>query len=515
MAASINQDRTANRVALCSAIFAGFAYVGYAVVHKVLGGRARQEPDRPTTGLAGFFRNEEDVLGLEYEPQDRGRVFLRRLSGSRAGDRATETILDTEGVTGIASVLRPLSVRERIRELNLNAMAFTDTLLILNGLKPRLGAPRSLPGSTFHSPTRILSPVDLELEFLRAGKALQDESERDSNDNYSVAGTPGTPRLGRRSSRRNFSRRSPLMSGSVSSLSQVEQEEADSRAESLCQEKEQELTRRLESFQGSRPRELTPYEARCLVALLHCSDKAKVGRALVTVSQAAAFTRNQDLLRESGLLVRLPCLLATQDPGVQLGAAMAAANLALNTANMKEMEQVVQMLVLLAEDTNRDAELQHQILLALTNLAVSDEWQQSYSPLLPRLLELWLCPGQSSPLLSLQASKLLVNLSCCESSVLLLLTSSVPPGSRLLPPREPVELCLRSVTFLANLAMAAQRQGLDTVGPSHSLQDTIFSSGRACLQDRANTLMQHHDNYDVRLMASKLHAVLNTNQQIQ
>jgi hypothetical protein len=34
-AASVAQDRTANRVALCSAIVAGFAYVGYAVVRQV------------------------------------------------------------------------------------------------------------------------------------------------------------------------------------------------------------------------------------------------------------------------------------------------------------------------------------------------------------------------------------------------------------------------------------------------------------------------------------------------
>ena len=57
---------------------------------------------------------------------------------------------------------------------------------------------------------------------------------RDSNDNYSV---PGTPRLSRRSNRRNLARRSLAnsLANSVASLSQAEQEEADSRAETLCQ----------------------------------------------------------------------------------------------------------------------------------------------------------------------------------------------------------------------------------------------------------------------------------------
>ena len=58
-------------------------------------------------------------------------------------------------------------------------------------------------------------------------------------------------------------------------------------------------------------------------------------------------------MREAGVLVRLPALLATEEREVQLAAAMAASNLALNTANMKEMEQVVLVLVILAEDPTR------------------------------------------------------------------------------------------------------------------------------------------------------------------
>ena len=109
----------------------------------------------------------------------------------------------------------------------------------------------------------------------------------------------------------------------------------------------------MEGFQSSKPRELTPYEGRSLVALLHCDDKDKIARTLVTISNCAAFTRNQSTMREAGVLVRLPALLATEEREVQLAAAMAASNLALNTANMKEMEQVVLVLVILAEDPTR------------------------------------------------------------------------------------------------------------------------------------------------------------------
>ena len=136
-------------------------------------------------------------------------------------------------------------------------------------------------------------------------------------------------------------------------LSEEQQVEAPAVAQTMLADREAELTRRLDGFESSRPRELTPYESRSLVALLHSRDRAKVARTLVTVSNCAAFTRNQDLLREAGLLVLLPSLLADPDRGVQLAAVRAASNLALNTANMKEMEQVVLVMVLKAEEQAR------------------------------------------------------------------------------------------------------------------------------------------------------------------
>ena len=280
----INQDKTANRVALCSAIFAGFAYVGYAVVRQAFGGRK--------VNSHGFFRNENDLLGLEYEKEPRGKVYLRRLSGSACSGGKNDLVgslrtLDNEQegqIEGLQCVLRPLSVRERIKELNLNAMAFADTLLILHGKKPLRG-PRSLQSSPFHSPTRILSPVDLHHHF------LCHDTERDTNANISNISHPPTPKLSRRSSRRNLARRS--LANSVINLTEEQQEEADAQAQTLLNDKEAELTRRLEGFQSSRPRELTPYESKSLVALLHSNDKEKIARTLVTISNCAAFTRNQ------------------------------------------------------------------------------------------------------------------------------------------------------------------------------------------------------------------------------
>ena len=97
----------------------------------------------------------------------------------------------------------------------------------------------------------------------------------------------------------------------------------------------------------------------------------------------------QDELRESGCLMRLQSLLAGSGRDVRLAAVAAAANLALNTGNMKEMEYYVPLLASIAEDESResDKELLVQALLALTNIAVLPDWHHQYRVLLPRYTE--------------------------------------------------------------------------------------------------------------------------------
>jgi len=497
---SINQDRTANRLALCSAIFAGFAYVGYAVVRQAFGGRK--------VNGHGFFRDENDLLGLEYEKEGRGKVYLRRLSGSACSGGKNDLVgtlqprddCEDGQVDGIHCVLRPLSVRERIRELNLNAQTFTDTLLILHGKKP-LGGPRSLQSSPFHSPTRILSPLDLHHQFL-----CYDSQERDTNANISNFSHPPTPKLSRRNSRRNLARRS--LANSVINLTEEEQEEADAQAQTLLDVKEEELTKRLESFQSSKPRELTPYESRSLVALLHSNDKEKIARTLVTISNCAAFTRNQDSLREAGILVRLPSLLAGPDRSVQLAAVMACANLALNTGNMKEMEQTVVVLVLLADDraSDLDPEFLSQTLLALTNIAVLPDWHHQFRPLLPRLLHLWF---SASNTIKFQSLRLLINLACNEDTIPHLLSARCEDDLTLMVSRTaPDDQLLRSVTLLANIYMSSTRQGMTDPGQAGTLQGVLFGRKRAEMVGETGWLMENHKNYDVRLHARKIHIAL-------
>jgi len=508
--ASLNQDKTTNRVAFCSAIFAGFAYVGYTVVKQAFGG-IKAKLGGTTNGddmnsSTGFFRNDADLLGLEYDQPRKGqKVYLRRLSGSSAshGKLINSWDRNQEDDGNLKCILRPLSVRERIRELNLNAHAFADTLLILHGKKAALYGPRSLQNSPFHSPDRILSPADLHLSFLHHREEDLKNSNRDSNDNYSNERS-----FSRMGSRPNLMMGRRSLTNSVVNLTEEQQEEADSRAESLLHEKEEELTKRLEGFQSSRPRELTPYEARSLVALLHSMDKEKIARTLVTISNCAAFTRNQDSLREAGILVRLPALLGGPDRDVQLAAVMATSNLSLNIGNMKEMEQVVSVLVLLTDNTSSDPELLLQLLLALTNLAVSTDWHKQFLVLLPHLVDLLLHHPTSSSV-KLQTSRLLINLAFNDEMVGFLLSVKCKSSISFLldPDNLHEDQLLRSVTLLANLAMSAKRQEL-VINNEDSFYHQLFEKELVMIIKQTEMLIKDNGSPDVRSQARKLNISL-------
>ncbi len=74
------------------------------------------------------------------------------------------------------------------------------------------------------------------------------------------------------------------------------------------------------------------------MALLHAKDCDTLRRALVTFSNYAAFTANQDSLREAGGIVRLQHLVMHSDNRVKLASIKAVGNMALNTSNQREME---------------------------------------------------------------------------------------------------------------------------------------------------------------------------------
>ncbi|XP_026282635.1 uncharacterized protein LOC113209379 [Frankliniella occidentalis] len=519
-------DKTVNKVALCSAIFAGFAYVGYSVVR---------------TAFCRKLGRRGECEGYEGEH----RLYFRRLSQTTQTDVLLGN-LDMDAESG-RIILRPLTVQERIRDLNCRARMFTDTMLAIQagvpspGQSPKTG-PRSLQCSPWSSP-RILSPVDVRT-FL-ASRSTENLSglgtgetgalRLSGGDMVLVAGSP----MHRRWVRRSVRHGTPVSSKSRSpETPRHRDDEMRREAERLLRDDEEELRMRLDTVQH-RDRVMTSHEAKSLIALLHSSDDALLERTLTTIANCSTFTANQDMIREAGGLFRLQNLLQHPKQNIQLAAIKALANLALNQENQKELKDAIPMLLsyILRSDlansvANGDATdggksqnnnrssfggmseaLLLAALVALTNVAVLTDWHDEFYVALHSLYRL---VDNGNAAVKLQSLRLLINLSCNEDMVPSLLAAQAPRKLiYLLDPHTQEDVLLRVVTLLANLTTAAKQQQLDpTVDlPAEdkaASPDTMYAAifgvnVHEKIVSKSSVLSSQHSNEDVRFQATKLY----------
>ncbi|XP_049782357.1 uncharacterized protein LOC126184042 isoform X2 [Schistocerca cancellata] len=488
-------DKTVNKVALCSAIFAGFAYVGYSVVR------------------TAFCRKLGRRDGDDFPPEH--RLYFRRLSQTTQ----TDVLLGNLDVSGSGKViLRPLTVQERIRELNLRARMFTDTMLAIqtggaSGSSPRhspLPGPRSLQCSPWSSP-RILSPVDVR--HILASRSTENLSALHIHGEAELLGSP----MRRRWARRSLRGRQQTQSRSSSAASEKDKEEDTKReAEKLLRDGEEELRLRLDTL-SVRHRVITANEAKSLVALLHTNDDLLLERTLMTIGNCGTFSANQDTLREAGCLFRLQNLLTHPRLPVKLAAIKALGNLALNQENQKELKGVIPILLSYVLRERQSEKLVMSSLVTLTNIAALPDWHDEYYSLLHTLYNL---VDSAPPQMKLQALKLLVNLSCNEDMVPSLLAAQAPRRLiYLLDPSTNEEILLRVTTLLANLTTVAKDQNLDptidlpaedkAASPDTIRYAAIYGVNiREKVLSKVFVLMNQHKNEDIRFQARKIYDVI-------
>lgn len=483
-------DKTVNKVALCSAIFAGFAYVGYSVVRTAF---CRKLGRRDGEGFP-----------------DEHRLYFRRLSQTTQ----TDVLLGNLDTTGSGKILlRPLTVQERIRELNLRARMFTDTMLAIQtgGSSPRhspLPGPRSLQCSPWSSP-RILSPVDVR--HILASRSTENLLGLASHGGHGeLVGSPMRRRWPRRSLRHSCRSMNHSPEGK-----RENEEEARREAEKLLHDGEEELRLRLETL-CNWDRVITPHEAKSLVALLHSSDELLLERTLVTICNCATFSANQDVLREAGCLFRLHSLLLYPKLSVQHATIKALGNLALNQENQRELKDAIPLLLTFINKQHIPEKVLLSALLTLSNIAVLPDWHDEFYPVLHALYNM---VDSGSPQVKLQILKLLVNLSANEDMVPSLLAAEAPRRLiYLLDPSTNEEILLRVVTLLANLTNFAKELKLD---PSVDLPaedkaaspDTMYAAiygvnTQEKMQSKAFVLMNQHRNEDVRFQARKMYEAI-------
>eukprot|EP00096_Caligus_rogercresseyi_P015066 TRINITY_DN7525_c0_g1_i2.p1 TRINITY_DN7525_c0_g1~~TRINITY_DN7525_c0_g1_i2.p1 ORF type:complete len:452 (-),score=131.99 TRINITY_DN7525_c0_g1_i2:368-1630(-) len=362
-----SSDRTFSKVALYSAVVAGFAYVGYKVV-------------------------KESMNKWKESPSENGRLYVRRLSGSdlllgRLGNafsnnNGTSSPPSRNGGDGIR--LKPFNVKERIKDMNLQALQFADTILALEKPSPP-GVTRSLSSTPLSSPKSSNPPFD-----------------------FRVSSCP----------------------------------------QRLLQSREEELKHRLGELFHKPQKLLTPYEAKCLVALLHSEEADVLEKALLTILKCTAFSDNQNALRSARCFRQLQRLLIHRETRVKIADIKVLSNMALNEGNQEHLDFLIPSLMPIVMKT-RNEELLLNALIGVTNVIVLSTWvQQLDEPFLVFVNGLTLNDKKE---IRLQALKLLANISSYESMIHLLLSSMVllSLGRRLCEISDEDEV-LRMTTILAN-----------------------------------------------------------------
>ncbi|CAG0879828.1 unnamed protein product [Cyprideis torosa] len=306
---------TTNKVVFCSAVIGGFAYVGYSFVRHAFDRHPSKRSDdamrpRSNSSLPAVYlrrlsqTTQTDILMANLESGDKSRIYFR-----------------------------PLSVHERIKELNSKSREFGDTLLAIQGfgglanaITDKVGAtvvPKSLQCSPWTTP-RTLSPVHVrEHDF---GSAMSTDSES-SRRTWSSFRSPC-----RRTVQSTGSSGSPSATSSrkISPVPLPKDELAKDYEVMLEKEKESavETLSTLSASSAPAQRTLSQSEAKALTALLYIRDESQLQRAL-------------NVLREVGCLLRLLYLLTHQNIGVAVAAVTALSNMALNEENIKQCKMGV------------------------------------------------------------------------------------------------------------------------------------------------------------------------------
>ncbi|VVC29536.1 Hypothetical protein CINCED_3A005441 [Cinara cedri] len=467
-------DHTVNKVAVCSAIFAGFAYVGYSVARNAFGRRL------------GGRKNDDG-----YEDQ---RLYFRRLSQTTQTDVLLGNIDNSDSTH---MFLRPMNVQQRIKELNLRARMFADTMIAIQtpSNKHSLHGPRSLQASPWNSP-RIMSPVDVG--HILGSRST--ENLRLQSDNYTLESNFGTP-LRRKSSNRSLRRKSPQPSENKLSISPSDQD--------------------MEQFEKinnpsllNRPIEVS--EAKNLLLLMGTRDIHVLEKVLVTVSNLATFTPNQEIMRETGFLSELQKLIYHSEESVQITSLVALGNLALNKNNCCEMKETIPMLLALMQMMDSD-EIIYNCLSTLTNIAVFHIWHSELQPAIHILYDL--LENQNKKVV-LQCLKLLINLSCNDKMIPHLLGGQAPKKLlSMLNLNENEDILLRVVTLFSNITDSVNAMELDPVldlpvEQKAAAPDTIRYANIygvnviEKMRTKNLVLMKQHKNEEIRLHAQKIYNAL-------
>lgn len=238
---------------------------------------------------------------------------------------------------------------------------------------------------------------------------------------------------------------------------------------------------------------LDPQHLKMLLSCLQTSsnppDKCRI---LLTLGNSAAFTVNQNLIREFEGIHIIAGFLSDPAAEVRVQTLNALNNLCMNIQNQEQIKIYVPQVLELIEISPVNSDLQLGALRLLTNLSVTDKHQHLLKESITLLLSLLVV---SSEALQVQALKVLVNLSSNPDMMDDIVQAQAPASVVLLfDARTPPAVLLRLLTFAGNLK--AWRPSAQVADELRQTQDCLFRvmlDESSQLHSRLVQLLSHPD----------------------
>ncbi|KAM4671964.1 armadillo repeat-containing protein 10 isoform 2-T2 [Amazona ochrocephala] len=146
-----------------------------------------------------------------------------------------------------------------------------------------------------------------------------------------------------------------------------------------------------------------------LIYLLNATDDPLIQeQALITLSNSAAFSVNQDIIRNLGGLSVIGGMLSDCVPKVKEKALNALNNLSMNIKNQEEIQVYITQVCGNVESAPLNSDLQLAGLRLLTNMSVTSDYHWKMTSSIPCLLRLL---SEGTERTQIQVLKVLVNLS--------------------------------------------------------------------------------------------------------
>ncbi|XP_076879031.1 armadillo repeat-containing protein 10 [Brachyhypopomus gauderio] len=241
------------------------------------------------------------------------------------------------------------------------------------------------------------------------------------------------------------------------------------------------------------PGVLEPRHLNVLLSVLQTSPSPTEKRdVLITLGNAAAFTANQDLLREFGGLHIIASCLCDPSPDLRVQTLNALNNLSMNIRNQEQLKIYVPQVLELIEMSPVNSDLQLAALRLLTNLTVTDNHQHLMKNSITLLLSLLVV---SSEVLQIQVLKVLVNLSSNPDVMDDIVQAQAPASLVLLfDSCTSADVLLRLLTLVVNLQ--AWRPSAQVAEALRSRQDSLYCvllDSSSQFHSRLRLLLSHPD----------------------